>query len=34
LVFAGQMMLDREVMLAWMALCGLLVLTLWAFGNF
>jgi hypothetical protein len=33
-VFWGQIMLDRQVMLAWMALCGLLVLTLWAFGNF
>jgi hypothetical protein len=25
-------MLDRELMLAWMALCGLLALILWAFG--
>jgi hypothetical protein len=27
-------MLDRDLMLAWMALCGLLGFALWVFGNF
>jgi hypothetical protein len=30
----GPIMLDRELILAWVALCGLLALTLWAFGDF